>query len=292
MKSSDEDEDAGVASDEEEEEEEEEDNMNNNNIDGFTTTQTTTSTSKARSIRASRMASVLLHHLAKREHLTCASLDIVRKMKEKRKGVFVLASEEEEEAGGGGEEEKSYPLLLDELAKSVALINQASSMARNRDGDDTTIRAFASMSSRVSSHARKRTLAVAEECRRALTTILRRSLKRTNWPPPLTPSQLSEYEWNVGESESNGVVISRCCELLFVLQTALESDIFISGDNRKDSIDIRVGQYDFVAETFALAVQKRFVKAFASAQHSRAPELMLNCCAKQIEFGHRSSPRR
>ena len=231
------------------------------------------------------MASVLLHHLAKREHLTCASLDIVRKMKEKRKGVFVLASEEEEEArGGGGEEEESYPLLLDELAKSVALINQASSMARNRDGDDTTIRAFASMSSRVSSHARKRTLAVAEECRRALTTILRRSLKRTNWPPPLTPSQLSEYEWNVGESESNGVVISRCCELLFVLQTALESDIFISGDNRKDSIDIRVGQYDFVAETFALAVQKRFVKAFASAQHSRAPELMLNCCAKQIEF--------
>ena len=284
LKSSDEDEDAGVASDEEEEEEEEEDNVNNNNIDGFTTTQTTTSTSKARSIRASRMASVLLHHLAKREHLTCASLDIVRKMKEKRKGVFVLASEEEEEAGGGGEEEESYPLLLDELAKSVALINQASSMARNRDGDDTTIRAFASMSSRVSSHARKRTLAVAEECRRALTTILRRSLKRTNWPPPLTPSQLSEYEWNVGESESNGVVISRCCELLFVLQTALESDIFISGDNRKDSIDIRVGQYDFVAETFALAVQKRFVKAFASSQHSRAPELMLNCCAKQIEF--------
>ena len=285
LKSSDEDEDAGVASDEEEEEEEEEDNMNNNNIDGFTTTQTTTSTSKARSIRASRMASVLLHHLAKREHLTCASLDIVRKMKEKRKGVFVLASEEEEEAGGGEEEEEeSYPLLLDELAKSVALINQASSMARNRDGDDTTIRAFASMSSRVSSHARKRTPAVAEECRRALTTILRRSLKRTNWPPPLTPSQLSEYEWNVGESESNGVVISRCCELLFVLQTALESDIFISGDNRKDSIDIRVGQYDFVAETFALAVQKRFVKAFASAQHSRAPELMLNCCAKQIEF--------
>ena len=285
LKSSDEDEDAGVASDEEEEEEEKEDNMNNNNIDGFTTTQTTTSTSKARSIRASRMASVLLHHLAKREHLTCASLDIVRKMKEKRKGVFVLASEEEEEAEGEEEEEEeSYPLLLDELAKSVALINQASSMARNRDGDDTTIRAFASMSSRVSSHTRKRTLAVAEECRRALTTILRRSLKRTNWPPPLTPSQLSEYEWNVGESESNGVVISRCCELLFVLQTALESDIFISGDNRKDSIDIRVGQYDFVAETFALAVQKRFVKAFASAQHSRAPELMLNCCAKEIEF--------
>ena len=285
LKSSDEDDDAGVASDEEEEEEEE-DNMNNNNIDGFTTAQTTTTTSKARSIRASRMASVILHHLAKREHLTCASLDIVRKMKEKRKGVFVLASEEEEEAGGEEEEEEEefYPLLLDELAKSVALINQASSMARNRDGDDTNIRVFASMSSRVSSCARKRTLAVAEECRRALTTILRRSLKRTNWPPPLTPSQLSEYEWNVGESESNGVVISRCCELLFVLQTALESDIFISGDNRKDSIDIRVGQYDFVAETFALAVQKRFVKAFASAQHSRAPELMLNCCAKQIEF--------
>ena len=46
--------------------------------------------------------------------------------------------------------------------------------------------------------------AVAEECRRALTTILRRSLKRTNWPPPLTPSQLSEYEWNVGESEYRG----------------------------------------------------------------------------------------
>ena len=117
LKSSDEDEDAGVASDEEEEEEKEEDNMNNNNIDGFTTTQTTTSASKARSIRASRMASVLLHHLAKREHLTCASLDIVRKMKEKRKGVFVLASEEEEEAGGGEEDRKVPPALAGRVGK-------------------------------------------------------------------------------------------------------------------------------------------------------------------------------
>ena len=76
MKSSDdEDDDAGVASDEEEEEE---DNININNNNGFTTTQTTTTTSKARSIRASRTASVILHHLAKREHLTCASLDIVQ----------------------------------------------------------------------------------------------------------------------------------------------------------------------------------------------------------------------
>ena len=32
-------------------------------------------------------------------------------MKEKRKGVFVLASEEEEEAGGGGEEEEILPAL-------------------------------------------------------------------------------------------------------------------------------------------------------------------------------------
>ena len=108
MKSSDEDEDAGVASDEEEEEEEEEDNMNNNNIDGFTTTQTTTSTSKARSIRASRMASVLLHHLAKREHLTCASLDIVRKMKEKRKGVFVHRAKKKKKQ----EEEKKKKSII------------------------------------------------------------------------------------------------------------------------------------------------------------------------------------
>ena len=100
---------------------------------------------------------------------------------------------------------------------------------------------------------------------------------------------------NVGGIESIGAVISRCCELLFVLQTALERDGFLHGNSENSNSNSRVvygqgtceaalQQYDFVAETFAIAVKKRFVKAFANTQHSRAPELMLNCCAKQIEF--------
>ena len=257
-----------------------------------TTTTTTTSRTTTKSIRASRIASDILNLLAKREHLTSAALDVVQKMKEKRKGVFVVVASEEEDVKEEEEEAASHPFLLDELAKAVALIDQTSMMARNRESTRSVI-GFGSMASRVSSHAKNRTLAVAEECRRALTTILRRSLKRTNWPPPLTPSQLSEYEWNVGDNEGNGIVITRCCELLFVLQSALENDIFVRDDSRKNNAvygqelagaTAPVRRYDFAAETFALAVQRRFLKAFASAQHSRAPELMLSCCAKQIEF--------
>ena len=268
----------------------ENDDSDDNGITTTTTTRTTRTTTK--SIRASRIASDILNLLAKREHLTSAALDVVQKMKEKRKGVFVVVASEEEDVEEEEEEAASYPFLLDELAKAVALIDQTSMMGRNRESTRSVI-GFGSMASRVSSHAKNRTLAVAEECRRALTTILRRSLKRTNWPPPLTPSQLSEYEWNVGDNEGNGIVITRCCELLFVLQSALENDIFIRDDSRKNNAvygqelagaTAPVRRYDFAAETFALAVQRRFLKAFASAQHSRAPELMLNCCAKQIEF--------
>ena len=267
--------------------ENDDDDSDDNGITTRTTTRTTT-----KSIRASRIASDILNLLAKREHLTSAALDVVQKMKEKRKGVFVVVASEEEDVKEEEEEAASYPFLLDELAKAVALIDQTSMMARNRESTRGVI-GFGSMTSRVSSHAKNRTLAVAEECRRALTTILRRSLKRTNWPPPLTPSQLSEYEWNVGDNEGNGIVITRCCELLFVLQSALENDIFVRDDSRKNNAvygqelagaTAPVRRYDFAAETFALAVQRRFLKAFASAQHSRAPELMLNCCAKQIEF--------
>ena len=267
--------------------ENDDDDSDDNGITTRTTTRTTT-----KSIRASRIASDILNLLAKREHLTSAALDVVQKMKEKRKGVFVVVASEEEDVKEEEEEAASYPFLLDELAKAVALIDQTSMMGRNRESTRSVI-GFGSMASRVSSHAKNRTLAVAEECRRALTTILRRSLKRTNWPPPLTPSQLSEYEWNVGVNEGNGIVITRCCELLFVLQSALENDIFIRDDSRKNNAvygqelagaTAPVRRYDFAAETFALAVQRRFLKAFASAQHSRAPELMLNCCAKQIEF--------
>ena len=259
---------------------------------GITTTTIRTTRTTTKSIRASRIASDILNLLAKREHLTSAALDVVQKMKEKRKGVFVVVASGEEDVKEEEEEAASYPLLLDELAKAVALIDQTSMMGRNRESTRSVI-GFGSMASRVSSHAKNRTLAVAEECRRALTTILRRSLKRTNWPPPLTPSQLSEYEWNVGDNEGNGIVITRCCELLFVLQSALENDIFVRDDSRKNNAvygqelagaTAPVRRYDFAAETFALAVQRRFLKAFASAQHSRAPELMLNCCAKQIEF--------
>jgi hypothetical protein len=269
--------------------ENEDDDSDDNGITTTTTTRTRTTT---KSIRASRIASDILNLLAKREHLTSAALDVVQKMKEKRKGVFVVVASEEEDVKEEEEEAASYPFLLDELAKAVALIDQTSMMGRNRESTRSVI-GFGSMASRVSSHAKNRTLAVAEECRRALTTILRRSLKRTNWPPPLTPSQLSEYEWNVGDNEGNGIVITRCCELLFVLQSALENDIFIRDDSRKNNAvygqelagaAAPVRRYDFAAETFALAVQRRFLKAFASAQHSRAPELMLNCCAKQIEF--------
>ena len=265
---------------------------------GFGDTSDATKTSAER-VRASRTASSILKRVAKREHLLSAARDIVQKMKEKRKGLFAVNAEEEEEEEEVEEdvEAEEYPLLLDELAKSVALVNQASLMVRipNDSESGGFTLPLSSTTSRVLSFARNRTLAVAEECRRALTTILHRAVKRTNWPPPLTPSQLSEYDWNVGGLESIGAVISRCCELLFVLQTALERDGFLHGNSENSNSNSRVvygqetceaalQQYDFVAETFAIAVKKRFVKAFANTQHSRAPELMLNCCAKQIEF--------
>ena len=213
--------------------------------------------------------------------------------------LYAEEEEEEEEEVEEDVEAEEYPLLLDELAKSVALVNQASLMVRIPNDSEwwfyfaVVINDFESVV--VCTNRTPCCRGEISSTLLPLTTILHRAVKRTNWPPPLTPSQLNEYDWNVGGLESIGAVISRCCELLFVLQTALERDGFLHGNSENSNSNSRVvygqgtceaalQQYDFVAETFAIAVKKRFVKAFANTQHSRAPELMLNCCAKQIEF--------
>ena len=98
---------------------------------GFGDTSDATKTSAER-VRASRTASSILKRVAKRT--LSAARDIVQKMKEKRKGLFAVNAEEEEEEEEEVEEDveaEEYPqLLLDELAKSVALVNQASLMVR------------------------------------------------------------------------------------------------------------------------------------------------------------------
>lgn len=232
--------------------------------------------------KASRDGSLLLKAYARREHLVQGALVVLQKMKEKYPKMFWNDVDADVEANGAFEDEENEDerfRALEDCAKIVALVDQASkvmSSNNNNDNNNSIHELYfksSSTTSRVSQFVKKRTRTLCEDLKQALRNVLRRALKRTNWPPPLTPSHLSEYEWNIMSDDTNGVVVSRCCELLFVLQNAMEMDGFVDSNST----------YDFVAETFAIDCQKRFEKAFASSQHSRAPELMLNCCVKQIE---------